>query len=244
MNLLNVRYDNVTFEEALARAVFLANGEKKANLFFLNADCLYRAQRDKAYRDLLNTSDLILPDGIGLKLVTACFSGRMKANCNGSDFSPVFIKKLAEEGRRIYFLGAKDGVAARAAEALRRRIPGVQIVGTRSGYFGDDEEVIRAVNSSGAEVLFVAMGVPQQEKWISKNRQKLNVKLCLGVGALFDYLSGNVPRAPQWMRQIHLEWFWRILVEPRRLAKRYLVNGSKLFWIVLKERLTQSSTRK
>lgn len=229
MNILNVHYDNLSLAETRERFFSLMDGGKKANIFFLNADCLYRAQKDREYQDVLTQADLVLPDGIGLRLITGLFGERMLADCNGTDLSPVLLKEAAKRGDKIFFLGGKGGVARRACENMRERIPGLKIVGWYHGYSKNDEEVVERINASGADILFVAMGVPLQEKWISKNRNRLNPKVCLGVGALLDYLSGQIARAPLWMRKFHLEWFWRIFVEPKRMFKRYVIDDLSFF---------------
>ena len=236
MKILGVKYDNITVASAIEQAVYLAKKSNKANVFFLNADCLYKAQRDEEYRKILNLADLVLPDGIGLEIATMLFGSRMKENCNGSDVSPLFLTRASKEGYKIFFLGAKEGIAKKAAENIQKQIPLIRIVGTRAGYFDDDDEVIKKINDSKADILFVAMGVPMQEKWIYRNREKLNPKLCLGVGALFDYFSGHIKRAPKIIRNIRMEWLWRIFMEPKRLWKRYLVDGIKFLGLVVKEK--------
>ncbi|MFA5147913.1 MAG: WecB/TagA/CpsF family glycosyltransferase [Candidatus Omnitrophota bacterium] len=234
MNVLGIKYNNLEFNDSIKQALSIVNDSKKSNLFFINTDCLYKAQKDKEYRDIINTTSLVLPDGIGLKLVTMLFGGRMKANCNGTDLCPVLLERAAEKGYKIYFLGSKEGIAEKAAENVRKLINEIKIVGTNHGYIKKDTEAIKTINESGADILFVAMGVPLQEKWIVRNRNRINVKLCVGVGALFDYLSGNKPRAPIIMRKMHLEWFWRIFIEPRRMFKRYIIDGFKLLGIIMK----------
>jgi N-acetylglucosaminyldiphosphoundecaprenol N-acetyl-beta-D-mannosaminyltransferase len=238
MELLNVKYDNIALNTAIEKIVSLVKKQNEADVFFLNADCLYKAQKDEEYRNILNSADLVLPDGIGLKIMTRIFGKEMKEDCNGTDFSPLLMRKLTEKGYKIFFLGSREGVAEKAAENMRKQISMIQILGTHSGYFNNDEEVIKKINVSGADVLFVAMGVPLQEKWIARNRGKLNPRLCLGVGALLDYLSGTIPRAPLFMRKMHIEWLWRIFIEPKRMFRRYIIDGAKLFWIVLKHRFT------
>ncbi|MFC1645698.1 WecB/TagA/CpsF family glycosyltransferase [Candidatus Omnitrophota bacterium] len=236
MRILDVNYDNITSVDALDKALFLLENNNKSNIFFLNADCLYIAQRDGQYRDILNSADLVLPDGIGLKLATRLSGSKMQDNCNGSDFSPLLMARATGQGYKIFLLGGRQGIAERAARNIQEKIPQVQVAGTHSGYFDNEKEVIDKINGSGADILFVAMGVPLQEKWICRNRDRINPKLCLGVGALLDYLSGNIRRAPKIFRAIHMEWAWRIFIEPKRLWRRYLVNDIKIFWLVLKQR--------
>jgi exopolysaccharide biosynthesis WecB/TagA/CpsF family protein len=203
----------------------------------LNADCLRIALSDKGYADILKKTSLVLPDGIGLKLATALFGGKMVANCNGTDLSPALMTKATAEDLKIFFLGGREGVAAAAAENAAKKISGIRITGTENGFFKDDASVIEKINRSGADILFVAMGVPIQEKWIDRNRGCLNPKLCLGVGALFDYMSGRVIRAPKFMRALRLEWLWRVLIEPRRMFKRYLVDGIGFFLYLFYSRI-------
>jgi N-acetylglucosaminyldiphosphoundecaprenol N-acetyl-beta-D-mannosaminyltransferase len=225
MEILGVKYHNVSFAQAVESAGHLFTQERKSVIFFLNLDCLSKAVKDPEYRNILNDATLVLPDGVGLKVATRLFGGMMRENCNGTDISPVLMKAAAKEGWPIYFLGGKEGVAQRAAENVRNFIPGIKIVGSHSGYFSDEEKVIKAINDSGAAMLFVAFGAPLQEKWIARNRQKLNPKVCLGVGALLDYMSGEILRAPRTMQMLHLEWLWRVFIDPKRMFQRYIING-------------------
>ncbi len=225
MEILKIKYHNISFQEAVESAVALMRQERKSNIFFLNLDCLSKAIKDKEYSTILADTTFVLPDGIGLKIATWMFGGAMRENCNGTDFSPALMKMAAKEGWSIFLLGGKEGVAAQAAENVRNFIPGIQIVGVHSGYFESDEEIIKKINQSGAQILFVAFGAPKQEKWIARNRQKLNPKLCLGVGALLDYMSGQKLRAPKIFQMLYLEWLWRIFTDPKRMLRRYIVDG-------------------
>ena len=233
MKILDVTYHNHTVSEALNIISKYLNSIDKCSIFFLNADCLRQAQKDTQYREILNCSDLVLSDGIGLRMATRLFGGKMIDNCNGTDLSPLIMKEAADRGYKIFFLGGIEGIADKAAQNMRKKIPGIKIVGTHSGYFTSDEDVVKQINQSEANILFVALGAPIQEKWIFKNRNKLQPKVCLGVGALLDYLSGTIPRAPMWMRQMHIEWFWRIFIDPRRMFKRYFIDGvGFLIWLI------------
>ena len=236
VRLLGVRYDNVTRAEAIREAISFLEAKQRSSIFFLNIDCLQKAQKDKEYMRILTLATLVLPDGIGINLLTKHYGRKMKENCQGSDLSPMLMAEAAKKNYKIFFLGAEEGIAEKAASAIRRKIPGINIVGTHSGYFGDTDGVIREINSSGADILFVSMGVPLQERWIARNREKLDPCLCLGVGALFEFLSGHVKRAPLVFQKLKMEWLWRIAMEPKRLWRRYLGDDLKFFINVLKRK--------
>lgn len=237
MNVIGIPFNNISMHEAVNVSLSFCQGESKSNVFFLNSDCLYKALKDEEYKSILINASLVLPDGIGLKLIGLIFGVKIKDNCNGSDFSPLFIQEVVKRNFKIFLLGGRENVSFKAANYIKRLFPEIQVVGIHHGFFTNDEDVINKINSSKADILFVGMGVPLQERWIHKNREKLNPTVCLGVGALFDYLSGSIPRAPMFMRSIHLEWLWRIFMEPRRMIKRYIIDGSKLCCFVIKYKL-------
>lgn len=240
MRILGINYHNVTFREALDIAFKMFETTSKGEIYFLNLDCLYRSVRDREYRRALNRASLVLSDGVGLKVATWLFGGKMRENCNGTDFSPFFMEEIARNGYGVYLLGGKDNVASAAAENLRQMFPRLLIKGTHDGFFDNDDEIIDDINRSGAEVLFVAMGAPLQEKWIARNRHRLNPRICLGVGGLLDYLSGYKIRAPHLWRSLHLEWLWRVFREPQRLFKRYFMEDMGfmiyLLYIIIKRK--------
>lgn len=242
--VLGVSYDNLTRDAAIEQALSYIPSGSKAQVCFVNADCIYQAQHDVEYREILRTASLVLSDGVGLSVATRLLGDAMRENCNGTDLSPLLMAEAARRGYRIYLLGGLPGVAARAAENLRRQIPTIHIVGTDHGYHdGKDAEVISRINESGAEILFVGFGVPRQEKWLREHREQLAPPLCLGVGALLDFLSGRVPRAPRLMRVLRLEWTWRLMVEPRRLFRRYVIHGSRFTASVCLEAYRQRRQR-
>jgi N-acetylglucosaminyldiphosphoundecaprenol N-acetyl-beta-D-mannosaminyltransferase len=146
---------------------------------------------------------------------------------------------LASSGRSVYLLGARPGVAAAAAEAMARRVPRLIIAGTRHGYFPpeDTDAVIDTINRSGANVLLVAFGAPAQELWLARHRARLAPSIRIGVGGLFDFYSGRIPRAPRWLQELGLEWVWRLVQEPRRMWRRYLVGNPLFLWRVMRQRI-------
>ena len=198
------------------------------SVFFLNAHCANLRARNRTYAAALARADMILPDGIGVELAARMTGAGLTENLNGTDFTPALLHQAARRGQSVFLFGARPGTAERAATTLCRTIPGLRVAGTRDGYEGavDADAAIAQINASGADILLVAMGVPQQELWIDAHLPDLKPHLVLGVGALFDFLAGTVSRAPVVVRKARLEWLWRLAQEPRRLAKRYLIGNA------------------
>ncbi|PEQ10498.1 UDP-phosphate galactose phosphotransferase [Novosphingobium sp. PC22D] len=194
---------------------------------FLNAHCVNVAAVDRQYRQSLEESDFVLPDGSGLRIASKLAGRSFGDNLNGTDLFPLLCEKAAHRGVSIYLLGGMDGVARAAALAMADRFPGLQIVGTHHGYFGDEDEgrIIEEINASGAGMVFIGLGVPRQDRWIAQNADRIEASVLLGVGGLFDYYSNRIPRAPAAFRDLGCEWVWRLAQEPRRLANRYLVGN-------------------
>ncbi|VWX58408.1 WecB/TagA/CpsF family glycosyltransferase [Sphingorhabdus sp. 109] len=207
--------------EKIVRAA--SQGERNA-IYFINAHCINIAKRDRQYAADLQSADLLLPDGSGLRLAGRLAGTKPVDNLNGTDLFPHICEKAAEAGQSIFLLGGKPGIAAAAAKNMRNRYPGLRFAGTQQGYFdhGTDEQIIDQINRSGASILMIGMGVPVQEKWIARYRDRITVPVVMGVGGLFDYYSHSIPRAPAPVRDLGLEWCWRLAMEPRRLAGRYL----------------------
>jgi N-acetylglucosaminyldiphosphoundecaprenol N-acetyl-beta-D-mannosaminyltransferase len=196
------------------------------------------AWRDPAYKATLRACDRVFADGIGLRLGGRMLGVELRDNVNGTDMYPLLCQAAAKAGRSLYLLGARPGVAAAAAAAMRTRFPGLIIAGARDGYFSADEEdaVIEAINRSGAAILLVAMGAPRQEQWIARHRARLLPPIAMGVGGLFDFYSGRIRRAPPWMRKTGLEWVYRLLQEPGRMWRRYLIGNPLFLYRVSRQR--------
>lgn len=178
---------------------------------------------------------LFLNDGIAASAAAALVSGRFfKHNLNGTDFTPLLLRKL-RPGTKVFLYGARPDAVATAAEVIGSKY-GHDVVGYIDGYSYSPEEAARQVTDSGAEVVLVALGNPLQEMWIADYADRVGADMVLGVGALFDFLSERVQRAPAWMRRYKLEWAYRLLGEPRRLLKRYTIEVTHFFWIVLRDR--------
>lgn len=207
----------------------LTRGREPKVMFFANAHTCNLAWTDPELRSILARADLVLNDGIGLDIYARLAGVRFKQNFNGTDLLPrLFGEALPANGivteLRVFLYGAEKGRAEKAARNIEARFPNVRVVGTLDG-FARGESVIEAINEACADVLLVGMGNPVQERWIEENKDLLDVGIVAGVGALIDFLSGEVVRAPSWMRSLRCEWLYRLAREPKRLFKRYVMGN-------------------
>ena len=223
-------------QQAVVRGL-LDRPEEKQTAAFLNAHCINTCRDDASYRWALDKADHLLPDGSGMKLAAKMQNKTFEANLNGTDLFVPLCKEAADRGRSVYFFGSREGVAETAAERACDLAPGLKVAGTRHGYFSkdDENEIIDAINTSGADIVLVALGVPMQDVWIARNRQKLAASLVIGVGAQFDFWSGRVARAPSVLRKTGCEWIWRLMMEPRRMARRYLIGNVRFVFDAWRE---------
>lgn len=201
-------------------------------LFFANTNFIVQCQGLQAG---MAKNTLVINDGIGVDIATwLVHRTRFPENLNGTDFTPAFLQSLGTQGR-VYLFGGKPGVAQRAADTLRQQF-GVTVAGTSDGYeqAQDLDALVARINASGANVLLVAMGNPLQERWILQQRNQLQPTLLFGVGALLDFLAGDKPRAPDWIRRLRLEWFYRLCLEPARLARRYTLDIARFLAVCLR----------
>lgn len=231
LNFFGIPILNISMAEAVDWLIAAsAPGGPPQQLAFVNPDCLNIAWRDTEYRGALIEADRVLPDGIGIHIGCRMQGVALRENVNGTDLFPLLCAAAAEQGRSLFLLGARPGVADAVAENMQKRYPQLRIAGTRDGYFdtADEPAVIAAVNASGADILLVAFGAPRQDLWLLQYRDALAPPVRIGVGGLFDFYSGRIPRAPMWMREIGLEWAFRLLQEPGRMWRRYVI-GNPLF---------------
>lgn len=224
-----IRIVNTTMRETLSWSLTRAADRRTSVLCFVNADCLNQAVDNAPYRLVLQHADRVVADGIGVRLAARFAGYQVRENVNGTDYFPQLCRQAAQDGVSLFLLGARPGVAEATAAAMEKAFPGLRIAGHQHGYFTADEQpdVVAAINASGAGILLVALGAPRQELWIDEHREALEVGLALGVGGLFDFYSGRLPRAPHWMREMGLEWVWRLAQEPSRMWRRYLIGNPR-----------------
>ncbi len=212
-----------------------------SHIISINVDVLIKARKDLEFKSVINNSELVLADSRILLFSSYLLGSPLEENIAGSSFVLSFSDWAAKKGVKLFLLGAAPGVAAKAAAILIQNNSALRIVGTYSppsGFENNEEEnqkIAKMIKDCSPDVLFVGLGAPKQEKWIWRYKNEYQVPISIGVGATFDFIAGNVKRAPKCMQQIGLEWFFRLCQEPRRLWKRYLIGNTIFVWLVLKE---------
>ena len=242
IKFMNTEIDNLTMQEALEAIDKLIQENKSAYVVTPNVDHIVQLETNKELQDVYANASLILTDGKPLLWIAKWYGTPIKEKISGSDLFPLLCKMAAEKGYKMFFLGAAEGVAVKAAENLSNRYKGLQVVGTYSPPYGfekDQEEMAKIkkmIKEANPDILIVGLGCPKQEKFIYYNREELGVPISLGLGASFDFEAGNIKRAPRWMADHGLEWMYRITQDPKRLIKRYFVDDMKVLGMVIKYR--------
>jgi len=254
LEILHVRFDNVTNKEALDKALEFAKENKQVYITTSNPEFLLEAENNHKFREVLNNSSLNIPDGIGIlwaskyidatkttksktvkilkwigSILSVPFYPRytrtvLKERVTGTDLMENICRESAKYGYRIFLLGAKEGTAELTKEILEKRYDGLNIVGTFSGTprQEDEQEIVKKINATTPDILFVAYGAPNQELWISRNLQKMtSVHLAVGIGGAFNFIAGIRKRAPKFMQTLGIEWLYRLIQEPSRIKRIY-----------------------
>jgi N-acetylglucosaminyldiphosphoundecaprenol N-acetyl-beta-D-mannosaminyltransferase len=236
IRILGVAVDNVVEAEAIERIAGFVTEDGPHHAVTVNPEFVMEARRNSAFRRVLAAADMATPDGFGLLLAARLRGNAFRGRVTGVALAELVAARAAERGWSLFLLGAAPGVAERAAEALQRKYPGLRVVGCYAGSPRCDEEpAIRArIIAAQPTVLLVAYGHPAQELWIARNQPLLRVPVAIGVGGVFDYLAGETPRAPVWMRRIGLEWLYRLIRQPQRW-RRILVAVPLFLWAAVRE---------
>ena len=242
---MNTEIDNLTMQEALETIDALIQENKNAYVVTPNVDHIVQLETNKELQDVYANASLILTDGKPLLWIAKWYGTPIKEKISGSDLFPLLCDMAAKKGYSMFFLGAAEGVAAKAADNLMNKYKGLQVIGTYSppyGFENDSSEMNKIdamIKKARQDILIVGLGCPKQEKFIYNNYKKLGVPISLGLGASFDFEAGNIKRAPKWMANHGLEWLFRITQDPKRLMKRYLINDMKIFKLAVKYRSPQ-----
>lgn len=227
--------DNITMSETLDRLDEMVESQGKYVLYTPNAEIVMQASRDPELLAILNTADLLLPDGAGVVLGAKILGTPLQEKVSGVDVAINLLQHTDRTMRKFFLFGGKPGIAEKACMNIMHEYPRANVVGCRSGYFDETEteNIVAEINRAKPEFLYVGMGAPRQERWIYENKNKLNCKVILGVGGTIDILAGTVELAPNWMRNSGLEWLYRLVKEPWRFKRmmdlpRFVVKTVKV----------------
>ena len=237
----NIFIDNITMAGTLEKIEGFIQKDRPISIVTPNADHIVRLQKDKEFLDIYKRAALILADGMPLVWASRFLHKPLVSRVTGSDLFIEICRIASKQEYRLFFLGGREGAAEKAAEVMKSKFGDVPIVGTYCppyNFESDNNErqrIVDLVRASKADILFVGLGSPKQERWIDSNLQNLDVPVSIGVGVSFEFAAGMVKRAPVWMQSIGFEWFWRLVMEPKRLWKRYLIDDMRFFGIVYRQ---------
>ena len=237
IELLGVSFDDVTLEEAVAAGAALAAGPGTSYVVTPNPEFILDARKNDRFCADLAGAALTIADGVGVVYAARILGTPLKGKVPGIDFAQGLVRTMAEKGQRLFLLGAKPGVAELAAKNLTGRYPGLTVCGVHDGYFQESEspEVAAKIRESGADVVFVCLGAPKQERWMAAHGEETGAHLLVGLGGSLDVFAGTVERAPMGWQKLGLEWLYRLFKEPwrwKRMARLPLI-----LWFALLERL-------
>jgi N-acetylglucosaminyldiphosphoundecaprenol N-acetyl-beta-D-mannosaminyltransferase len=240
------RYNLSETMDEMSRAI---KQNRKLRIAVTPVNCLLWARKNPKLNKVYNSADIVTADGVPVVWASRLLAKPIRGRVTGLDLLPAFSDISAQNNHSFFFLGAAEGVADQLADKLISMYPNLNIAGTWSPPFREqfseeeNREMIERINRSGADVLWVSLTAPKQDFWIARHFDKLNVSVAIGVGAAFDVVAGNIPRAPYWMQESGLEWFYRLLKEPGRLSKRYLVEAPQFIPLIIKQLLSSSGTK-
>jgi len=249
VDVLGVGVDLLTVEELHAKLRRFVAGSEHALVLNANARCLNLCYEDRELRDFLNGADVVFCDGVGVMLAARMLGRRIPERITYADWMWRLAAFAEREGLSFYFLGARPGVARKAADRLRERHPDLKVAGLHHGYFDrtpggpENEAVVREINAASPDILLVGFGMPLQERWLMQNWDRIDAAVALTGGAVFDYASGGLRRGPRLLVDNGFEWLARFLVEPGRLWRRYFVGNPLFLLRVLKQVLKQRFAR-
>lgn len=236
--LLGLSFDAVPLETAVARCLEFCLGPRTSHtVVTANASHLCMMRRDPELATACRAADLTLADGMSVVWALRASGQPAPERVAGVDLMARLLAVAGAHRLRVYLLGAKRNVVARLVETILAKHVGIEIAGFQDGYFGpeDHQAIVEKIRASGAHMLFVGMPTPFKETWCARYGQRIDVPLIVGVGGSFDVLAGYIRRAPRWMQVAGLEWLWRLLMEPRKLWRRYLATNSEFIWLAGRE---------
>ena len=219
VDILSVGFDNITKKTAVKMALDVIDSGEKTYIVTPNPEIVWLTRGNTELLKALRGAGLVLADGVGITIAAKILKTPLKERIPGIDFAAVLFEELSARGGSVYLFGAKPGVAEVAGNNLLIKYPGLKISGVSDGYFTDSEPIKDKINKARPDVLLCCLGAPKQELWMAENINALDVKLCLGLGGSLDVYAGVVKRAPKFFQRAGLEWFYRLIKEPRRIKR-------------------------
>jgi N-acetylglucosaminyldiphosphoundecaprenol N-acetyl-beta-D-mannosaminyltransferase len=250
IQLFELPFDNFDYEDLMQYIDTSIQGGEPAYVVTCNVDHLIKLKKDEAFRQVYAEAGSIVADGMPLVWASRMVRKPLKQRVSGADMLRQLGRSLEQRGYRMFFLGASEGVAERAKQQLLLTFPKLQIVGTHSPSYGfeknedENEQIIEMIREARPDIVWVGVGAPKQEKWIHRYHSTYGAAMSIGVGAAFDFISGNVKRAPLRVQRLGLEWLWRLFQEPKRLWKRYLIDDMQFLGLLIKEIKKERGSRR
>ena len=238
--LLNTYINNLSMSETIETIEQMILSDKKSYIVPINVDVVIKIEKDNYLKKIVDEADMVLVDGKPLIWISKLHHKPVKAKISGSDLVPLLCEKAAKKGYSIFILGGKEGVAEQAQKKIEEKYSGINVVGTYAPPFGFEtnerelDKINQMITEKAPDILIVCFGCPKQEKWIYENIESYNAKVSICAGATVDFLAGNVKRAPKWMSEHGLEWFYRFLQEPNRMFRRYFIDDLKIVKLIIK----------
>jgi len=241
IKFFGLNLDIITVEETLSRISQFIEAKQYVQHVVVNVAKLVYTQKDHELRDIINACPLVNVDGAGVILGARFLGVNIPERVAGIDLMDKLIESSAQKGYGVYFFGAKEEIVTRVIEIYKEKYPELNVAGYRNGYYTeqDEENIVQDIKNSKADILFVAMGSPKKEIFLSKYSEKMEVPFTMGVGGSFDVVAGKVKRAPMWMQRLDSEWVFRLVQEPKRMWKRYAVTNSVFALMLVKEFFNQ-----
>lgn len=235
IDVMGVGFNNITMDEAVEAGLALISQHRSAYVVTPNPEIVMAAMDSTDFRRDVNGADLVLPDGIGIIYGARILGTPLKAKVPGIDFAAGLFEKLSERGGSVFLFGAKPGIAEKAAGNIKAKYPGLRVVGCENGYYKDDAPIIAHINEASPDLLLVCLGAPKQERFMAAYSGRLNAGLMAGLGGSLDVFAGTVKRAPKFWQRLGLEWFYRLITDPKRIKRMiklpvflFLTIGSRL----------------
>ena len=237
---LNTYINNITMDETVQNIEQMIQKGQKTYVTPINVDVVMKMEKDEKLKEIIDNADIVLADGKPLIWISKLKNNPIKEKVSGSDLVPQLCELSNKKGYTMFILGGKEGIAEIAKKNLEKEYSNIKILGTYAPPIGfeNDQKELEKINEmitlAQPDLLFVCFGCPKQEKWVYDNYKKYDAKVSICAGATVDFLAGNVKRAPKWMSNVGLEWFYRFLQEPKRLFKRYFIDDMKIIKLVFK----------